>query len=379
MNIALLQATLKEDKDPGLATFDPRFSDIVTLVQEAKYEDAANKSEEVIAQEIYDIRIIGYFLYGHFLDNGVEAMTEIYQCLADLLGEQLEALGPVKKREKHIQSSLNWLMKQLHKKMQYEESKNSDTYQFWIEQVSNDQIQQAFDAGNELGDILDSVLEDAAGGVQDGLLKVNDWLHAFQPLVYSEEEPEEDEELGQDESEDTNWNDTQEDDNFENEADLVPKIKPEKNSGPTDFALHGSADLNLLLKKLEAFESLITDNKYASAALVADDISSILNNFDPKLYFPKLFSRFFLLFASHFNELITYQKYTDTAQWNALQELYKVDIESFVSFDPDLINLEAVNEAQNDEYASSDDQDDDDQNYDDQERGEETETNEDEW
>ncbi len=395
MNIELLQASLKEDTDPGLATFDPRFSDIITLTQEARYEDAATKAEEIIALEIYDIRIIGYFLYGHFLEQGVGAMAEIYLCLTDLLGEQLAALGPVKKREKHIQSILNWLMKQLHKKMQYEETKNSDTYQYWIEQATTEQIQQALDAGDELRHVLGLVLEDAAGAVLDGLLNVNDWLRAFQPLVYREqEEPEEEDASDQGDQEDTSWDETEEEDEqLEDESaeELEQETEP-ASFNVAELASEGSYALNLLLKKLDAFEQLIADGKYSSAALIADDVNSMLSNFDPKLYFPRLFTRFSLLFACHINELTAYQASRDTVQWQALQELYKVDLESFVNFDPDCINLEAASEMQGykqpDEYASSDDQDyededrypdEDEDRYPDEDDARDKDSEEDEW
>ncbi|MCJ7615651.1 MAG: hypothetical protein MUO43_03840, partial [Desulfobacterales bacterium] len=194
MNIELLQGTLEVSENPGLETIDPRFSDIAALVMEGNYDDAGAQSEAILEERIYDIRIIGYFLYGHFIEQGVGAMADIYLCLANLLRDNLEAIGPVKKREKHIQTILNWMMKQLIKKLQYEEGKNSNLYEGWISEVSSDQVQEALDAGDELRRTLGPVLEDAAGPVLDGMMKVNDWLTAFQRLVYREPEPEEEEE-----------------------------------------------------------------------------------------------------------------------------------------------------------------------------------------
>ena len=190
MNIELLQGTLEVSENPGLETIDPRFSDIATLVMEGNYDDAGAQSEAILEERIYDIRIIGYFLYDHFIEQGVGAMADIYLCLRDLLRDNLDALGPVRNREKHIQTILNWMMKQLIKKLQYEEGKNSNLYEGWISEVSSDQVQEALDAGDELRRTLDPILEDAAGPVFDGLMKVNDWLTAFQRLVYREPEPE---------------------------------------------------------------------------------------------------------------------------------------------------------------------------------------------
>ena len=184
MNIELLQGTLEVSENPGLETINPRFSDIAGLAMEGRYEEAAAQSVAVLEEQIYDVRIIGYALYGHFLDNGVGAMAEINQCLADLVRDNLEALGPAKNREKHIQTILNWLMKQLLKKLQYEEGKTSGIYEGWTADVSSDDVQGALDALDELRRALGPVLEDAARPVLDGLMKIKDWLSAFQRLVY---------------------------------------------------------------------------------------------------------------------------------------------------------------------------------------------------
>jgi len=341
MNIELLQGTLEVSENPGLETIDPRLSDIATLMQDGKYEEAAAQSEAILEEQIYDIRIIGYSLYGHFIDQGVGAMADIYQCLANLLRDNLDALGPVRNREKHIQTILNWMMKQLIKKLQYEEGKNSNLYEGWISEVSGDQVQEALDAGDELRRTLGPVLEDAAGSVLDGLIKVNDWLTAFQRLVYREPEPEPEEEtedLGDEEAKEGIEEERQEAGRKEAYVS-IPRLDED------EISVEGSFHLKLLIRKLEAFDRLISAEKYSSAALISDDINSIIANFDPKVYFPKLFTRFSLQFAANINELFAFEEHKNSVEWQAMQELYKVDLESFVNFDSEGINLGASGEA----------------------------------
>jgi len=341
MNIELLQGTLEVSENPGLETIDPRLSDIATLMQDGKYEEAAAQSEAILEEQIYDIRIIGYSLYGHFIDQGVGAMADIYQCLANLLRDNLDALGPVRNREKHIQTILNWMMKQLIKKLQYEEGKNSNLYEGWISEVSSDQVQEALDAGDELRRTLGPVLEDAAGYVLDGLIKVNDWLTAFQRLVYREPEPEPEEEtedLGDEEAKEGIEEERQEAGRKEAYVS-IPRLDED------EISVEGSFHLKLLIRKLEAFDRLISAEKYSSAALISDDINSIIVNFDPKVYFPKLFTRFSLQFAANINELFAFEEHKNSVEWQAMQELYKVDLESFVNFDSEAVNLGASGEA----------------------------------
>lgn len=340
MNIELLQGTLEVSENPGLETIDPRFSDIATLVMEGNYEDAGAQSEAILEEQLYDIRIIGYFLYGHFIEQGVGVMADIYLCLRDLLRDNLDAIGPVRNREKHIQAILNWMMKQLIKKLQYEEGKNSNLYEGWISEVSSDQVQEALDAGDELQRTLSPVLEDAAGPVLDGLMKVNDWLTAFQRLVYREPEPEPEIEEEPEEREERE---------VEDEIEEAPREVKKNGFLATaslvddgeGVSIEGSYHLKLLISKLQAFDYLIAEKNFPSAALIADDINSIIANFDPKLYFPKLFTRFSLQFAANINELIAFEEHKNSVEWQAMQELYKVDLESFVNFDSEAVNLGA--------------------------------------
>lgn len=339
MNIEVLQGTLEISEKPGLETIDPRFTDIATLVQGGNYEEAAAKSKAILAEKIYDVRIIGYFLYGHFIKQGLPALADVYLCLTDLLQDNINALGPVRNREKHIQTILTWLMKQIIKTLQYEEEKKKGLYKEWISGVSSDQVQEILDANGKFRRPLVLVLEDSAGPVLDGMAKINDWLISFQRLVYREPEPEPEEEKEPESEEQPEAEEDIAQEPQEEEREHFYEPAPQAEEGIA--GVEGSYHLKLLIKKMEVFDYLISERKYASAAIVADDINAIIANFDPRIYFPKLFITFVLQFAANINSLVAYEEYKSTAAWQALQELYKVDLESFVNFDPDSIDLGA--------------------------------------
>jgi hypothetical protein len=338
MNIELLQGTLEVSEKPGLETIDPRFSDIAALVQGGNYKEAAAKSETILAEKIYDIRIIGYFLYGHFIEQELPALADVYLCLADLLRDNIDALGPARNRGKHIQTILNWLMKQIIKTLQYEEEKKKGLYQEWISGVSSDQVQEIIDAGGKFRSSLVLVLEDSAGPVLDGMVKINDWLVSFQRLVYREPKPEPEEEKEPEIEEKAAAEEEIAQEPQEEEREPVYEPVPQAEDEIT--GVEGSYHLKVLIKKLETFDHLVSTQKYASAAIVADDINAIIANFDPRIYFPNLFIRFALQFAANINNLASYAEYKESAAWQALQDLYKVDLDSFVDFDPEAIDLE---------------------------------------
>jgi hypothetical protein len=337
MNIEVLQGTLEVSEKPGLETIDPRFSDIAALVQGGNYKEAAAKSETVLAEKIYDIRIIGYFLHGHFIEQGLPALADVYLCLADLLRDNIDALGPARNRGKHIQTILNWLMKQIIKTLQYEEEKKKGLYQEWISGVSSDQVQEIIDAGGKFRRSLVLILEESAGPVLDGMVKINDWLVSFQRLVYREPEPEPEEEKEPEIKEKVAAEEEIAQEPQEEERE--PVYEPVPQAEEEIAGVEGSYHLKVLIKKLEAFDHLISTQKYASAAIVADDINAIIASFDPRIYFPNLFVRFVLQCASNINNLTAYAEYKESAAWQALQELYKVDLESFVEFDTDSIDM----------------------------------------
>ncbi len=324
MDIEPLLGELEVTENPGLETFDPRFTDIASMVQDGNFEAAAAESEQVIAEGVYDVRIIGYFLFGVFLEQGVGALPDVFRAINGMLTDNWEAVGPVKNREKQTANSLKWLINQLVKKLEYEENKKEATWEAWIEEVDSDRAGEAIEELETLQRSTGQALEEAAGDLNEGLMKVRSWLSSFQKLVYKEPEPEPEEEAA---AEDTGP--------AAAETGAAPRMAA-FGFQPGDVAAEGSYHLQVLLNKLSAFEHLVQAKKFNLAALVADDINGIIASFDPKIYFPKIFAKFSFLFARNISELIECEQYKGTVEWAALQELYKVDLASFVNFDGDL-------------------------------------------
>jgi len=320
MNLDILNTTLEVSENPGLDMIDPRLLDITSLVENGEYLEAATQAEGILAEGAYDIRITGFFLYGVFLEQGVGGLTAILQCLTKLFTENWDAVGPIKNREKHAQTSLNWFLRQLVKKLQYEEGKDSDVYQQWVAKVSSDEVQETLDASEELQGVFGTALEDQAEPLLDGLSKVNEWLSTFQQLVYREPEPELEEE-------------------FEPEGEAEPAEMVAPVGAPiADVAVsaEGSYHLQLLLRKMEVFARLIEKEEFPKAAIVVDDINQIIADFDPRIYFPKMFSRYSLLLALNIGQLNASEDYKGSLEWQTMQDLYKVDLDSFFSLDSEM-------------------------------------------
>ncbi len=329
MNIEILNRTIEPAENPGLETTDSRLLDIITLAHNGDYQGSATQAQAVFEEDIFDIRIVGFFLYGIYLETDIGALYDIFQTLIRLFQDNWEAVGPVKKREKHAQTSINWLIKQLAKTLQHEEDKTSDNWNRWLKEVASDDVTQIIEAGDELQQTLESILEDASRPLLEGLLKIKEWLTNLQQLVYQEPEPEVEPETESDELESQQPIET-----IDQKAVSPAMISAD------DTVVAGSYHLRILLKKIEVFERLINEKKFIMAALVAEDINDIVTNFDPKIYFPGLFSKFSYLLARNISEISSFDGHKNTVEWQAMKELYKVDLDSFMIFDTDNIDPE---------------------------------------
>ncbi len=362
MDIDILKAELEVKDSPGLDPFDSRFIDIATLVQNGDYEEAALQAEEIIEDEIYDVRIIGYFLYGVFLEKGPAVLGDIFNVINLLLTDNWEAVGPVKNRAKHTKSIIIWFMKQLLKKLEYEEDKNSTTWEEWIGGVSSDEVADILDELSTLRKNLGIKFEDAASDILDVLMKLQQWLKSFQQIVYQEEEANEPEsEADIDEEEELEEDDGELGDEEEEilsgdrEAKRAEATVNIGNSSSYGVAVQGSFYLNELVKKLNVFEELVKDEKFLLAAIVIEDVQDIIENFDPRKYLPEIFSPFYRIYASNIKAFSRYDEYKDTEVWQVLKDAYCVNIDSFLELEVDNIENIDTEEDDEDEFDYDDD------------------------
>ena len=322
MKIELLQGSFPVTENPGLDSTDPRFDEIVTLTQAGKHTEAASYCEAILADGIYDIRLICYFLYGHWLEQGLASLMDVINCLNHIITENWEAVGPLSSRKISLEKSLDWMFRQLLKKIKYEENKNSQLWQQWQASTTADDARIILESGETLRLCVSRQLENKAGPVIDQWSKIEQWLRVYQQLEYREPEPE------QTKPEDGR-------DDFENAEEVVPKQSGTATKAPVKtgvLEIEVSYHLELLLKKLAAFEQLLEENKFPQAALLADDINQTFHTFDPKIYFPKMFETFVRLQAINFEELSALAGQEENPYWQAMQEWLKVDIDSFINY-----------------------------------------------
>lgn len=326
MNLDILNGNLEIKPEPGIDTLDPRFTNITALVHKADYQAAAESSKSLLEEGHYDIRLICYVIFGIFLDEGLGSIGGILACLDNLIRDNLQALGPGKNRKKQVSTSLVWLLGQILKCLEKDEKKET-TWNAWLETFTLEEVEQWFNSGTDLEDSLTSALGKSGEPPVNKLKKLNGWIKDIMNLVGPESECVEEgtsdktaeEELSSDQESVDGAGELQKTD-LDKKTDVNPMVE-------------GSYLLTLLIRKLEIFEILIESNSLEKAAIVAGDIQSTLENFDPKSYLPKLFSTYTRLLARNIGMFAAFEEKMETPEWKAMEDFYHVDPEAFVKFE----------------------------------------------
>lgn len=319
LDLTLITKPLTPSDNPGLDTLDPRFQEIATFVESGEFLKAAEQTQTLLQEGIVDIRVISYFLYGVFVEKQIAGLAEILQAVTAILGPNWPAVGPVSKKEKHTEVGLSWFLQRLVKRLQSTEEAKGDDWKSWTETVTAEQAQAALDSTGGLRSALPP-LNLPSTRVVDAIKPLEDWLKGFQKVVATAKPAEP-----------------------APEAAPPPEAKPADapkaaaaaapagngNGAPGSFQIEGSLYLMELNAKLKAFEVLCKKGEFARAAIVAADVAAIVEKFDPRLYFPRMFAGFYSLNAKNVEKLVPLLETKETPQWKAMEALYRVDLEAF--------------------------------------------------
>jgi hypothetical protein len=396
-------------EEPGLDSLDPRFNAITTLASHGQYGPAADQVEELHAAGIYDVRLIVTYLFQAFREDGIARLGEVLDVVTSMLGDNFEAVGPLKRREDNFERRLSWLFTEIADTLQFHITGQTETWTTLragvtaesleaitaklttvIEQIkSRNLVRAARSAGRldgwlagQSGAITGAEVAPPAGADGStqssgyaGTVKVHDFTTLGEETpseetsseetpseeTSSEETPSEETPAEETPSEETPAEETPSEETpaeethaeetpaEETHAEETPAEETHAEEAPApeptpvelphmDAVALGGDTLQLpisypfveLVRKLQAFELLVQGNQFRKAALVADDIHQILTAFDPRNYFPSVFSGFSASFSENFDALEKHAEERGTPRWQALGQFYKTDLERFV-------------------------------------------------
>jgi hypothetical protein len=319
MQLTLLTDVPEGIQNAGLDALDPRFAELVSLVERGEYAAAAARAEGLLAERILDVRVIGYYAYGAFLDGGVGAVAPLATALAGLFGARWAALGPEANKVRHAQASLAWFSRLVMRKLQREEATKGEDWQRWT-RCTVAEVGASVEAVEALRQAAAAALGEAGGAAVEGLGKLARWLEGFRQVVDAPTEPEPAPEPAAAQAP-------------EPPGQALPVAPP---SAPVESAVgsvEGSEALRELRRKLAAFERLVDAGKLPQARIVADDLQATIEHFDPRLFFPELFKGFLRRMVTRAGDLAAVEEQRDAPQWKALADYYRVDLEGFLELE----------------------------------------------
>jgi hypothetical protein len=289
-----------------LESVDPRLGAIGDLVGANKFDAAADTAEEVLAEGYLDIRPISVLLYASFVERGVDGIPAIVEAADLAVRDNFDAIGPNDKKKKALfDKRLGWLFERIVDQLEYGDKTKSEQFTAWTSKVAEERVELAAAATGTLTAMLASATYDVAPRAAGRLAS---WLRARAEMtvivpmpapVAAAPEP----------------------------APRTPVIAEED---PSRVSLRASHKFHELMQKLRAFETLVAKGRHEKAAVVAADVQQLIEHFDPRAYFPELFSEFAALMSENVATIAAHMDLRETPAWSAMDQFYRVDLKAFV-------------------------------------------------
>lgn len=316
-----LKAAMSSASTVSDLEINENFHQIVSFMENGEFDSAIPLLENAFQKNVLDIRLILYFLHANFVKGGIKTLSDTLPILLSLMEESWEKLSPSTKREKQAEKSFAWFFSRQIKALEGANRayKNNDAEPLnkFTTGMTADSLDKMGEWTTKLCQIF--LVRWPSGQVNNQLLHMMKSARELSHLVFKTQEIKTEKKAEKEEK----------------LASPASSIKKEENkplngllSIPVN-ALEPSPALEELYKKIQAFKALVERKDYHKAVIVTGDIEQRLENFNPALYFPKLFIEYYSLYAKHASQL---EDQRPTNAQKLLQKLFEADLDSFVDW-----------------------------------------------
>ncbi len=307
-----------QGEPPELDGSDERLERITGLVAKSAYAEAAREAEGLLRGGVYDVRLVGPYLLGLFLEEGLESLPILFHSLSSTLLYNWQSFGPRERKEVFADGSLRWLFKVLNKHIEHHDRLKNDTWKRWSAPANREPLEQALALGEEIFSSFSRVMP--RNGCEAPFRRLTQWMEGHLQSLPLPAPPPAPEPVDEPPEEDTPM------------RARAPEAEPPRAApvpeGPT---IPVSPAMAQLMRRLAAFDTLMERQDFRRASVVAADVLHLMEHFDPRVYLPTLFSKFFAGLSAHADEVESLmQQGTDSLSFRALDQLYRVDLEAFV-------------------------------------------------
>lgn len=337
-DLSIYLNTTTPSSDEDLDASDDRLLEIIDLFEKRKLTLSANKATEMAEAGIFDIRPLSYVLFVTYYEEGIVALAAIFDVVLAILGPQRAMIGPQRNQASFFAKRLSWLWATMNDYLAYYRKENGADWKRMRQGLTTENLADILDRGKKIAaSLTDASQERVAttlasfmGEVRMLAAELEAAARASAAAPAGDDDAEE--EKGTDEAS-TDEEESESEGEEASNAESAPVVAKANRAGKRTVTLEVSPAFLELLNKLKAFETLAEQGDLAKAAIVADDIQSIIENFDPRVHFPGLLSRFSELLAMHSETLGELLDNRDSFSWKTMAQFYKVDLEKFVAGD----------------------------------------------
>lgn len=324
--------------DPSAADVSP--SDLTTLsgfAAEGGYRKLIDLSRNLLDAGVCDVRIIGFYLFGSFLEGGPAAVPAIFEAVEQALTTRWSALRPIEKKPKATDASLAWLFRTIVDRIDFQQRLADTTWARWLDGCDADIVARVDELALRLRELIDQLVDGprALKHLSDLIGRLE--KHFNRLPVPEMEEPE-----------------LEDQDDEADEPALPPPpdepeptvvVMPRVRLGEAPAVIESSPPIELLKRKIAIFQRLVERDALQRAAIVADDLTGLLDHLDPRIYLPRLLAPHYRRLGEHAEDLAPYLRAPEPMQ-SPFEQLYLIDVEAFVaSSDPEVAAAEEARRA----------------------------------
>jgi hypothetical protein len=299
----------------GLDSLDPRFTRLVDLAEREGFDELADGVRALHEEGVRDVRLVAYYCLQVFRERGLVGAAETLCALSALFDSAFPGYGPLKNRDKYLEKSLAWFFGRTADAIEYHRKKADAVHRDWRDSVDPVALEAGIEAGAQLVKQLAAPSFSSSSEALGRLLRE---LRTAREVATSER-PAPPVSLA---------------------PSPMPSIEPPvtpRSRGLRDLeSEHPVVELRVshqfieLCQKLRAFEALVEKRNFEKAAMVGDDLMTLIEGFDPRRYFPDLFADFSSQLSANVGTIAPYWDRRGTLEWKTLLQFYQVDLKKFV-------------------------------------------------
>ncbi|MES9906645.1 MAG: type VI secretion system protein IglI family protein [Sedimenticola sp.] len=320
----LIVESVQNAKPYNGVTIDEVLTDIDKSLNRGELGAVERSCFDLLSNHCSDIRVVSLYLYTSMLWLTKAGVVELFPTLKLLHHQHIEQVLPddwsASKKLMVLDSNLAFFFKKLNRKIEFFSRQQNIQLLDWYEQLDYEALEQVQSNAQDFIDFASGLLLTTE---QNSIALMRRFKQTMSEIrLKSPQQPEEQPQ----------------------EEPLPPAVVEELAVEPPAIPVTASITaelmleqlsypLELLIKKLDVFQMLLTQQDHIKTAVLMTDVLQTLETFDPKVYFPQLFKPFVeaqVLYGDQLQETeMLAQKYST----QALKDLLSLDLDAFIDIE----------------------------------------------